>query len=194
MNPFEKASQIEDQSWEILEPLIQHRSFEGRFVRTARGPLARELQKSAGDVLMNTDEKSVFGLELKAEVKWTGNVFLERWSNRSRFTPGWFETAKCDLLLYHFLNNDTLYGFRFRKLREWFYYCENMGVPVASRYKLAGQKKHDQLNDTWGYIVPINDIPAECVAGSWNPKKMVDAGEADRWLTQYEVTEQRLAS
>lgn len=156
---FDKAQEVEAQSWEILRPFIETKCFEGRYVRTAKGRLAKDLQKSAGDVLMNTDDETVWTIEIKAEKDHTGNVFLERWSNRERFTPGWLETLKCDLLLYHFLSNDTLYVFDFDKLRRWLYHGEHGRQPVASRFPQVKQGRYVQLNDTWGYLVKVDVIP-----------------------------------
>lgn len=177
MSAFHDACEVEAQSWEILRPLIETRAYNGRYVRTAKGPLARELQRQVGDVLFNSDDETVWTCEIKAERKHTGNVFLERWSNRSRFTPGWFETLQCDLLLYHFLDADVLYGFHFDKLRKWFYHCEHRAVPVASRYPQAAQSRFNQMNDTWGYLVPIADVPRATMVGVWYPQRMAATGD-----------------
>lgn len=172
MNAFEQASTVEAESWEILRPFIETRSFDGRFVRTAKGKLAKELQRSVGDVLYNSDDETVHTVEIKAERKFTTNMFFERWSNRKRFTPGWFETLKCELLLYHFLDEDALYGFNFEKLRTWFYCCEHRQIPVCSKYPQYEQRAYRQLNDTWGYLVPIKDIPRSAMVGIWHPVRM----------------------
>jgi len=182
MNAFVEASKVEERSWEILRPFIETRCHNGRYVRTAKGPLARDLQKQVGDVLFNSDDSTVYAIEIKAEQGYTGNVFLERWSNRSRFTPGWFETQNCDLLLYHFLSNDSLYGFNFQKLREWFYCCDHRAVPVAAKYPHYKQGRYTQLNDTWAYLVPIREIPKAVTVGVWHPELMSRNGDLfQRW-------------
>lgn len=160
MNAFVQACRVEDQSWDVLEPYLKARAFDGRFVRTAKGPLALELQRSVGDVLINSNREAVTCIEVKAEQKYTGNVFLERWSNRSRFTPGWFETLKTDLLWYHFLDQDIVYEFHFEKLRKWMYWHDGRGFPISNRFPQAEQKQYEQQNDTWGYIVPLRELKA----------------------------------
>ncbi len=178
MSAFDAASKVEARSWEILRPFVEVRSFDGRYVRTAKGRLARELQRTVGDVLYNHDDETVWSIEIKAEEKFTGNLFIERWSNRSRFTPGWLETLNCDLLLYHFLGNDSLYGYNFYKLRQWFYWGENGRHPAAHNYPQVKQRKYSQLNDTWGYLVPIDAIPKATAVGSWHPERMATEGAA----------------
>ena len=153
-NAFQQAQTVEEESWAILEPFIQMRSFDGRWVKTAKGKLARELQRTVGDVLMNTDDESIRGIEIKAEEDKTGNFFLETWSNRKRFTLGWMYTLNADFLFYHFLKDDELYIMNFDRLREWAFWN---GGPIY-RYKEARQRKYSQLNDTWGRCVPITII------------------------------------
>lgn len=161
MSAFEQCLRVEDRSWDILEPYLKKRAFDGRFVRTAKGPLSLELQKSVGDVLVNSSREYVTCIEVKAEERYTKNVFLERWSNRKLFTPGWFETLNTDLLWCHFLDKDEVHELPFAKLRQWMYWHENRGHPIAHRFEQAEQKKYNQLNDTWGYIVDIKLLNAE---------------------------------
>lgn len=151
MNAFESARGIEQRSMEILRPFIQNRAFNGQFVVTSKGPLARELQKSIGDLLYNADADTVYSAEVKAEESNAhGNFFLEIWSNRSRFTPGWMFTLKTDLLLYHFIQNDELYVIPFERLRRWAFHDLKIWEHPERK-----QGKYDQLNDTWGRCVPI---------------------------------------
>lgn len=157
MNAFEDARGVERRSLEILRPLISQRSFHGQYVVTNKGPLARELQKTAGDVLFNKDGETVYGVEIKAEEKDAhGNFFFETWSNRALFTLGWMYTLKSDLILYHFIENDDLYIIPFQKLRKWaFHQCRIYAYPERQQGKRA------QLNDTWGRCVPIRDLAVE---------------------------------
>jgi hypothetical protein len=181
MNAFRnECLPIEQQSWDVLEPYLKQRSFEGRFVRTAKGPLALELQKSVGDVLVNASREDFTCIEVKAELKHTGNLFLERWSNRKFFTPGWFETLKTDLLWCHFLDVDTVYELRFAKLRQWMYWHDGRGHPLAHRFEIAKQGKYEQLNDTWGYIVSVEHLrTAKLIRQEFHPAR--DAMQRDAW-------------
>lgn len=179
MSAFRKACRVEDRSWDALEPYLKARAFDGRFVRTAKGPLALELQKTVGDVLVNSDRQTVTCIEVKAEERHTGNLFLERWSNRSRFTPGWLETLTTDLLWSHFLDRDVVYELPWERLRQWMYWHEGpRGYPMSNKYQQAVQKKYDQLNDTWGYLVPLIDLQnAGLIRKMFRPEFEVRQGE-----------------
>lgn len=172
MNAFESASQVETDSWEILRPFIETRSFDGRYVRTCKGRLARELQRTVGDVLFNSTDQHIHSVEIKAEREWTGNLFLERWSNRKWFTPGWLETLNCDLLLCHFLDEDRLLAVNFQNLRKWLYHCDRWQKPKASFFPQVDQKRYAQPNDTWGYIVEVKELPREVLQGEFRPLQM----------------------
>lgn len=178
MNAFTKCLSVEARSWDLLEPYLKTRAFDGRFVRTSKGPLSLELQKSVGDVLVNSSREHVTCIEVKAEEAHTGNLFIERWSNRHRFTPGWFETLTTDLLWCHFLDLDVVYELPFMKLRQWMYWHEGRGFPLANRFQHAKQSKYNQLNDTWGYIVPLKDLNADgLIRNIFKPEQEMQQGK-----------------
>jgi hypothetical protein len=158
MNAFESASLVAVKSWQILQPLIESRAYEGRYVVTSKGRLAKELQVSIGDLLFNSDSETIWSVELKAEQRSTGNLFLEVWSNRSQFNPGWMWKLNADLLLYHFLDSDELYSVNFQRLKRWFHGCDHRGRPPSSLYQHVEQGKYQQRNDTWGVLVPLSAI------------------------------------
>lgn len=157
MSGWDEARSVEVRSIEILRPVIRQKAWNGQYVATAKGPLSKDLQKSAGDFLFNTDADTVFGVEVKAEETCRhGNFFLETWSNRARFTPGWMFNLNTDLLLYHFLDEDLLYRIPFKRLRVWAFH---EGKIYAFPEKKQG--KYVQLNDTWGRCVPIVSLTAD---------------------------------
>jgi len=157
MNGFEEARTVEERSMKILRPFIQQRAFNGQYVVTSKGPLAVTLQKSVGDMLYNSDDDTVYSIEVKAEeADEHGNFFLETWSNRERFTPGWMFTLNANLLLYHFLREDKLYKIPFLRLKKWAFHERRIfGWPERK------QSKYSQLNDTWGRCVPIAVLTRE---------------------------------
>ena len=65
---------------------------------------ARTLQRSFGDFFINLDADTVRSLEIKVARHWTGNLFLETWSNLNLedreahaehgSTPGWMVTSR----------------------------------------------------------------------------------------------------
>ena len=86
INAFNQARKIEAVGMQHLLPFFKEHSFEGRFVLTDKGPLARELQKMAGDVILTHHNGDTLAIECKIEKSSDyGNFFLETWSNRSRF-------------------------------------------------------------------------------------------------------------
>jgi hypothetical protein len=160
MSAFEEACSVEHESRKILEPLLELAAYNGRWVWNGKGRLARELQVSVGDVILNTDADRIISVELKAERKSSRNLFCEAWSNRSRFNPGWMWKSDADLLLYHFLSSDELYSIDFQKLKRWFHDCENHSRPPWTQWPQALQGKYEQRNDTWGVLIPLDKIAA----------------------------------
>jgi hypothetical protein len=165
-NAFNKARKIEAESIKHLLPFLKEHAFEGRFVLTNKGQLARELQKLAGDVILTHVNGDALGIECKAEQSEKyENFFLEIWSNLSRFTPGWMITLQCDFLFYHFLDEHDLFIIPFRRLREWAFISPSKKIPNGRGriwdFPEKRQRKYDQLNDTWGRCVPIRDLLSE---------------------------------
>lgn len=161
MNSFEQACVVEAESRKLLEPLIDLVAQPtGRWVWNGKGRLAKELQMSAGDVLLNREGGELIAIELKAERVARRNLFLEAWSNRDfeRRKVGWMWSSGADLLLYHFLGSDDLYCIDFPALWHWFHGCENWERPPWTHYQQHEQGVYEQRNRTWGVLVPIEKI------------------------------------
>jgi hypothetical protein len=209
MSAFHDCKQVEAESLRQLTPLIERRAFRGRYVTTAKGRLAAELQRKYGDLLMNRPNGDVCAVEIKAEREEKfGNFFFEEWSNRSRETPGWMRTLDVDWLLYHFLRDargpgplpgsnsrsiGILYCIPFPQLKEWAYTRPSRTrreVPGRVHdYELRRQTKYDQLNDTWGYAVNIWEFTSEVkcdlylrVHGQWIPDVEHAKRNAERFV------------
>lgn len=185
MNPFAKASLVEARSLAVLEPFIAETH--GRYVLTNKGRLGSYLQQEVGDLLFNDGDGRLWAVELKAEQRFTGNLFLETWSNRNLedpaahaergSNPGWLYKLRADLLFYHFIDDDRLYVFSLFALKQWAFDAPSkrmrMAEPDSSgvRSELRGrlfdfcerpQGKYEQRNDTYGRIVPIKVLEQEC--------------------------------
>lgn len=195
MNAFEDACQVEAESLAILEPYLAAKSDGGKYVRTAKGRLAKELQRTYGDVLMQGAEGAVYAVELKAEqANKYGNVFLEEWSNRSRYKRGWMEDLRVDFLLYHFIESDELLVFDFQALKRWAYCCEKGQIPNLYKYPMKPQGARNQMNDTWGVCVPISQIPDTVLVRRIKPSSftevkalsVVPSGSNAEWVSGYE--------
>lgn len=96
-------------------------------------------------------------LEVKAERRWTGNLFLETWSNRTGNAElrrdGWMFTLQADLIAFAFLDADAVLVTDFRALKEWAF--SDLGM-----YEFPERVPHlsldgKQKNRTVGHIVPV---------------------------------------
>jgi len=177
-NAFESAQLIERESRRILEPLLE-RSSDGRFVYTDKGRLAKEFQAHYGDVLIQEKRgKEMLAIEMKAERRATGNLFLELWSNGSQYKLGWMFTNNADLLFYHFLDSDEMYIIKLPDLKKWFWFgvgpvlrdgSTKKYQPGCFQFRHAVQQSYEQKNDTWGVIVPVNTIRFQVGMRKLNP-------------------------
>jgi hypothetical protein len=169
MNAFNSASLVEQRGLAILLPWLEERAHQGRIVSTARGTLARVLQADFGDYLINTEAGSVWAVEVKVEERWTGNLFLETWSNRNLedrvshaehgSAPGWLLRIRADALLYYFLDTDDLVTVPVFRLKQWaFGSGEEGGI---YRFPERRQGRYAQANDSWGRCVPVDVLERE---------------------------------
>jgi hypothetical protein len=164
-NSFEDCRKIEAKGWEDLKRFLLEHARDGQFVMTDKGRLAKELQETIGDGLFNHHKTAdLWAFELKTETEnLYGNLFLEFWSNRSHFNPGWIFKLNTDLLFYQFLMEQKIYCVNFQKLREWAFWKQG-NKTTSGRifdFPMKKQGKHDQLNDTWGFCVPIKILENE---------------------------------
>lgn len=175
---FRQSQLVEAEAFAILRPYLVEQS-DGRLVVTTKGALARWLQESVGDVLVNigADER-LFAIELKSERRHTGNLFLETWSNKNLRAraqhaqrggnAGWLWKLRADLLLYYFLDTDALYSLDVFALKRWAFGFERDGQIVQGRIHTWPEKlvDCDQLNDTWGRCVPVSTLWRELPRGA----------------------------
>jgi len=146
MNAFQQAREVEQLAKDAILPWL---NLKCESVEDTDGNLW--LQKIVGDFIVVQEGKKR-GVELKAETRYTGNVYLETWSNRPEFTFGWLWTSRAHYLMYYFADNGHLYVFDFPALRTW---AVEGGV---YSYPELPQNKYQQLNYTYGRVVPIADI------------------------------------
>jgi hypothetical protein len=182
MNAFETSSLVEARAMAILAPFIAQRAHDGRFVLLDKGPLARALQETVGDVIMTGRDGLVRSVEIKAEEKYTGNLFFEVWSNwnfddpMSRHTyppnPGWACKSNADLLLNYFLDNDRLYVVDLMKLQRWAFSEKPGGEGERiDDFPIRLQKKSAQKNRTKGRIISWDIIEKHVGCRLIHPKK-----------------------
>lgn len=157
MSAFAESCGTEEKGMRVLIPFIRKSAANGQFVVTNKGRISEFLQKSVGDVLVNEKSGDVSGIEIKTEERFTGNLFLEVWSNRRRETPGWMHTLNTDYLFYYFLDVGQLFICRFGRLCNWAF-SGSGGATNIEKFPLREQAKQKQANDTWGRCVPIRTL------------------------------------
>lgn len=151
---FDRCKEVEQRSLEILKPWLREHTDEGRYVMTDKGRLSAVMQQRFGDILMQKNGLAIW-VEVKAEEKYTGNLFVEAWSNLSSGNPGWFHKLNADVILFHFLDRDSLLIVDFQRLREWLLHPYPQREPRFRMLPLKRQRKTKQMNDTWGWELPI---------------------------------------
>jgi hypothetical protein len=155
MNSFERGCKVEKNGMDVLLPFIISRAYQGRVVPLFGNAQNKELQQY-GDILMNTESDKYITIDLKIENRFTGNFFIETWSNKSRFNQGWVYKCKSDRIFYYFLDKpEIFYSIFVEKFKAWLF--ESVGnKPRLFSFIEAKQSKYDQMNDTWGVIIPID--------------------------------------
>ncbi len=171
MNAFNDARQIELAGKDDLVRFLESQASSGRVVLTDKGPLSAFLQETVGDAVMNDRRMDTWGVEFKIEDRHTGNLFLETWSNLYRRNPGWMVKLNTDILLYYFLDCKQLYSISFQRLAKWAFGDSDAfrhGERVKGRspgriydFPERRQQKRDQVNDTWGRVIPLTVLTNE---------------------------------
>lgn len=179
MNAFDAARTIEAESLGILRPFLEEYSH-GHYMISGKGPLARALQAQCGDILFNDRSDRLRSVELKAERRHTGNLFLEIWSNRNfaqrdKFLEhgakiGWLFSNRADTLFYHFLDNGVLYILDMWQLQRWAFGHGDNRANIWS-YAQRPQSKYGQMNETVGCLVPLSDLKAAGFVKVFHPKQ-----------------------
>ena len=148
MSAFSEASKVEREGTVHILKYLDACGYAGKYQLTEN---QKFLQKYVGDVVL-----AVGSIEFKVEKSDKhGNLFLETWSNKSRFTPGWMYTTQADFLWCYFVAQRSLHEMKMKDLREWAFGVDNICGHVYS-YPEKRQRKYTQLNDTWGWCVPYD--------------------------------------
>lgn len=150
MNAFETCRNIEETSdKEVLKYLKDNYDL---VVHTDSFNNNRLYQSYYGDYLV-VKKSDKFFVEVKAEMKNKyNNFYLETWSNKP-VNLGWFKKCKADIILYHFIEDNTIYMFDLLKAQEYI-------NTTDKNYREKAQNKYSQKNKAFGLCVPIDDIMA----------------------------------
>lgn len=175
---YRTSVEVEVEARKRVRPLLEERS-DGRLTFTHKGLLAREIQRICGDaILTNKDTQNMETVEIKGvdayyepgrddeqsrRERRYGSMFLEVWSNRNLenkrsyyergMTAGWMQTLRCDYLLYVYLRNNVMWAIPWWTLMRWAWRDNRL-----MKFPMTDQKDCDQLNDTWGVLVPPTKI------------------------------------
>jgi hypothetical protein len=170
MDAFVDACLVEQRGMAALLPFLETRAWRGQVIQVAKGHLARHFQRTFGDLLIATGPGGVASIEIKVQRRWTGNLFLEVWSNKNLddrgshvergSTPGWMITCRADVVGFHFLDADTVYFVPLFRLQQWAF---GVGDQTGRIYDFPErrQRRYVQRNDSWGRIVPVDVLARE---------------------------------
>lgn len=148
---YRDSLRVEEEGLQLLAPWLD-RQYAGRYVLLYQHDNVKWWQREAGDLLVQIDGRAFQTVELKFERKFTGNLFVETWSNKSSGASGWLLTCKSDRLLYVFLDARRMFSLTPATFRGWV----ESNVD-ARKWKQVRQHKYTQTNDTYGVLVPITE-------------------------------------
>lgn len=186
MHSWEMTTSIEQKGRTDIEAFLRSRErFSDVIYLSGAAAGVRDIQGACGDFVCRTIDGDNKYFDLKVEERWTGNLFLETWSNLG-FNRGWLDKVKTDYIIYYFLNKGVFYLIDFPRLKAWAY-----GTPSEcgklDKYKEVPQSKHRQRNVTKGRLVPIrviwNEVKFWCfcrddgVPGGFRPADEEQEGE-----------------
>jgi hypothetical protein len=170
MSAYTDACLVEQRGMAVLLPFLESRAWRGQVIRVAKGPLAKHFQRSFGDLLIATGPGNVASVEIKAQRRWTGNLFLEVWSNKNLddrgshiergSTPGWLITCRADVLGFHFIDADTVLFLPMFRLQQWAFGIGDVPGRIYD-FPERQQRRYVQRNDSWGRVVPIETLARE---------------------------------
>jgi len=183
MNAFNQGRIVEAKGMAVLAPFLEERA-NGKLVLFDKGALAKAMQESVGDAIFTACDGSARSVEVKTEERFTGNLFLETWSNRNLSergsyvcrgnNPGWLFKSSSELLFYYFLTNDRLYVFDLFRLKQWAFVSPG-GLGFDGRlsdFREVPQGRYSQLNETRGRIVPLEVLREEVGYRLFYPKQL----------------------
>ena len=162
MNDSEKVARYAS-SW--VFPFLQSQLPCGYTVQPV--PENIQTQHRYGDKwLASFRHQDAIEVELKAEARHTGNLFLETWSDIRNGVHGWlYHYSDSTRLAYAFNDTHTLYTCQIGELRRWAH-GEGYGADIRIEdFRAVEQQKYEQRNVTVGRLVPAEIFLCE-VAGA----------------------------
>jgi hypothetical protein len=110
-----------------------------------------------GDYIVFCPDKGEIALEIKTEEKFTGNLFMETYSNYHTKRLGWLYTCEANILWYMFEDNGIMISMNFQKVKAWLLYDNHI-----KDFPEVRQQKYKQDNLTVGRLVPTEAVYSAC--------------------------------
>lgn len=121
-----------------------------------------ERQRTVGDLIFTPDGGRPYTFEVKTELKNTGNLFIETYSNKSCGRRGWLHNLMdTDFLYYYFVNDNSLIRMSFQALKRWALKPDGSETARFLEFTEMPQNKFIQKNDTFGRLVPMRVLEKE---------------------------------
>lgn len=149
MTTFTDSLKTEERGWLVLKPWLEAWS-SGAPLRKLEGA---EEQKR-GDFVVTTKTGVELSVDLKIVEQSYDRFFFETWSNKQVFTEGWLWTSQADRIVWLYLSSGDLFVLDLPALRLW-------AAGSIEAYDEVQQTKCEQLNDSWGRLVPRDIVRAE---------------------------------
>jgi hypothetical protein len=147
---------IEQVGRDLVRPLIESWIQPGCLWDTNSARQTALWQRFMGDYAGKTlGRDELVGIEVKTEQRYTGNLFVESWSNKSHYRTrdGWIFTLNADVLVMVYLDVRAAMVMRLDKLKHW---CLEEGNLYRFPEKLVHRSADgEQKNQTVGYPIPF---------------------------------------
>lgn len=183
-NEYQANLQTAKEAIEFVQPLFDEWMKPGSGLIDTNFVTQNELcQLRLGDFLLPVHWSGVVqAVEVKGEWKWTGNLFVETWSNRIRGgKQGWIYSSCADILLMVYLEKGFVYHIPMEKLWNWCFADQNLYKNGRKELKV----QRDQANITYGIPVPFRELIAPCGILTFGKVN----GKFERFLTKQETGE-----
>ena len=154
---------------------------------TNRAKNSELLQRTIGDYLVPCVDGKLESYDVKTEREYTGNLFVETWSNRAAGVwekLGWIYTLRSDYLMAIYLDVKAAFVIPYGPLYEWCITSGNLYVGNYRERLVHRSANGQQRNQTIGYPVPfshiVDKLRIQCLRyfpeAGWVNSRLVDIG------------------
>lgn len=149
----QREREAEEAGIQLVMPLLETWKKPGTAIGDTKKALNRVVwQRTIGDLFLTNRKDQFLGIEVKTEYRYTGNLFIETWSN---YAPGqwqrsgWIFTLCADWIFFVFLERHLTFLANLPRLKKW---CLDEG----NLYRFSERMpQREQTNRTIGCPVPL---------------------------------------